>query len=273
MALILTGAFLTLNFYVVSILWPIQAQVLYSSDVMGIGWLTTATGGGALLGDIVSGLLIRPLKYHKWQVVFYACAGTIFTAALAAVTPSTKSMAAAFVVLSGFMVGAIEAVIYTLCPLTCEPEDLGLAFGLMASARTAIPTLAVAIYITVLNNKLAVYIPQFVSPAAVRAGLPISEIPQLLAGFTTGNFSSVPSATPQILAAASVAYQAAYTQTFKIIYLSTIPWGCTAIFFAFFCPDMGSKLTTFVGRRLHSKEISALAEKSHVEEGKHSDGE
>jgi hypothetical protein len=267
-ALIMCGAFVTLNFYNVSILWPMQATVVYQGSLLHIGWLTCATGGGALLGDLVSGCLIKPLGYHKYQIVFYSVCGATFTAALAVSNTGNKDTAAAFVVLSGFCVGAAEALVYTLCPLTCEPEDIGLAIGVMCSVRTFIPTISTAIYLSVLGNKLATYIPRYVIPAATEAGLPASELPALLQGLATGNFAGIADITPHIIEVATSGYQEAYIQTFRLIYLSSITWGCVAIGFSLLCPNMEHMLTDFVGRRLNGKEINALTEKENVKESK-----
>ena len=170
-ALTLAGAFCTLNFYTLNILWPMQASVLYTSSVIEVGWLTCATGAGAQVGQVVAGLLIRPLHNHRWQVVFYATMGTVFTAALSAATTNTRAMAATFVAFSGFSVGAIESVIYTLCPLTLAPEDIGLAIGVMLSVRLILPCISVAIYLTVLTNRLATNIPPLCGACRHRCGL------------------------------------------------------------------------------------------------------
>ena len=268
-ALVMAGAFTTLNFYTLNILWPMQASVLYTSSVIEVGWLTCATGAGAQIGQVVAGLLIRPLHNHRWQVVFYATVGTVFTAALSAATTDTKAMTATFVAFSGFSVGAIESVIYTLCPLTLAPEDIGLASGVMLAIRLILPTISVAIYLTVLSNKLATNIPHYVAPAAIAAGLPAAEVPLIIQGLTTGNFSNVPNITAGVISAAAVGFQEAYTQTFKVIYLSTLPWGAVAIFCAFFSPNLGSLMNDFVGRRLHGRDIPETEVKSVENEGEH----
>ncbi len=264
-ALVLAGAFITLNFYTLNILWPIQAAVLYPASAIGIGWLTCTAGAGAYIGQIIAGMLIRPVKYHRFQVIFYAVMGTAFTAAMGATTPHTRAMGAAFTFFSGFSVGAIEAVIYTLCPLTCAPEDIGLAIGTMLCVRLVVPSITVAIDLTVLTNKLATNIPKYVVPAAVGAGLPASDVGPLILALTTGDFSAVSNISSTVIAAATGGYQEAYTHTFKVIYLSTLAWGAVAILCACFTPDMGSHMTDFVGRRLHGRDIDAIETKKQAD--------
>ncbi|KAK6380418.1 hypothetical protein LTS17_005608 [Exophiala oligosperma] len=264
MGYIISAALITLNYYNISILWPMQSAVVYPTSIVGIGWLSTTTGGGALLGDLVACSLIRPLPKHRWQTVFYAVMGTIFTAGLAATDSGSRSMAVAFVILSCFAVGAIEAMAYTLAPLLCAPEDIGLALGVMLTARTFIPSISTAIYLSVLGSKLSTNIPKYVIPAATNAGLPASELPGLITGLGTGNFSGIAGITPGIISASTVAYQTAYTKTFKLIYLSTIAWGGAGIIFSLFSANMEAKLDDTVERRLHGKEITALTDKAPI---------
>ncbi|KAJ9646657.1 hypothetical protein H2204_000349 [Knufia peltigerae] len=189
-----------------------------------------------------------------------ACGSAAFTTALAAVTYKAQGMAVAFILLAGFGVGGIEGMVYTLSPLTCEPEDIGLAARVMLLIRTSGPCIATSICSTVLNNKLSVDIPKYVNTAATDARLPASEVPKLIAGLISGNFQGIPDLNSQILAAAEGGYRQAYTQAFRPIYLSTIAWGAIGILAAIFSPSMGNKLDDFIGRRLQGKEVIELTE-------------
>lgn len=72
----------------------------------------------------------------------------------------------------------------------------------------------VAVYSAVLTNKVkSVALPE-IAAAAVKAGLPESSIPELLAGFPS-NLASVPGITKQIMAAVAVAGAQGYADAFR----------------------------------------------------------
>jgi hypothetical protein len=102
---------------------------------------------------------------------------------------------AAFIVLGVFacpLVSFVDNITFPSVTLVVEPQDIGLASGVLGSIRACGGAVAQGIYVSVLLNKLAVYLPEFVSPTVLSAGLPSSSLPALFAGITTGNFSDVP---------------------------------------------------------------------------------
>ncbi|KAJ9643330.1 hypothetical protein H2204_002226 [Knufia peltigerae] len=266
---VFSGLFITVSFYLNSFPWPIAAAVLYPGSLLSVGWITTCVGAGILLGGILAGCFVKILGHHKWQMIIYNCIGASFWATMAAANPGNKSTSIAVVVLAHTGVGAVECIIYTLAMLLCDPEDLSLSFGVMASFRTLLAPVATAIYGSVLTYKLTINIPKYVIPVAIEQGLPASEIPPLIQGLSTGNPSVLKGIAPNIIAASFTAFQHAYTVTFRLIYLSCLSWGLLAIVFACFVPNMKNYFTDFVGKKLQGREIEALMEKqsnfSHLE--------
>ena len=47
-------------------------------------------------------------------------------------------------------------------------------------------------YTSILATELNTYLPRYVAPAALSAGLPKSDLKELLAGIPTGTYTSVP---------------------------------------------------------------------------------
>jgi hypothetical protein len=120
---------------------------------------------------------------------------------------------------------------------------------------------------TLLGNKSAVYIPQYVAPAAVDAGLPESSLPALFTGLTAGSFTSVPGISPSIIEAVIHATRAAYAKSFYVIYLSMLPFGVLLLVAAFFRPNVEDYLTNDVARKLqpnHAVENAKLDEEHAV---------
>lgn len=113
---------------------------------------------------------------------------------------------------------SVDNISFPGVTLVLEPQDIGLATGVMGSIRALGGAVAQALYVSVLTNKLNDYIPAYVAPAATEAGLPQSSLTQLFAGITAGSFVDVPGITDSIIAAVADALKLAYTEAFKIVF-------------------------------------------------------
>ncbi|KAI9812933.1 MAG: hypothetical protein M1827_004451 [Pycnora praestabilis] len=254
-SIIMTASVGAMLYYSLNVLWPTQVTALYGTGLLQIGWLSCAVGGGTLLGNIIGGLCCENLGHQKWQLVVAACMMTGFIGGLSASTADTIHMSTALVTLGSMAVGFMECSAFTTAPLCLEPEDIGLASGVLGSVRSALSTIATSIYVTILTNELGKNIPKYVVPAAIEAGLPESSVKDLIAGFTSGTFASVIDVTPDIIAKATVAYKEAYSKSFYVVYLATIAFGACAIVAALCSPNVESKFSMAVARRLHGKDI------------------
>lgn len=173
-----------------------------------------------------------------------------FVAALASLTPSDKNTGIALTVLGPFFVGFIELASLALAPLFCRAEDIGLASGLLASIRSAGGSVAVAVYSTILSNRLLRTIPENIIPAAESAGLPASQAMDLMAAYKGNNFTSF---SPAIQAAVAGAVPEAYAQAFKTVYLASLGFGGIAIIGCLFSKDATEHLTEKVERKMPGK--------------------
>jgi hypothetical protein len=248
-------------FYPLNLIWPQQITALYSKDPATIGWMSCAVGGGALLGQVFCGLFIKLLGRQKWQLVVVSSMMTAFIAGMAATNQHNKSMAVAFTLLGSFSLGYVENVCLTLATFVLDEKDMGLAIGILSSTRTWIAGIALAIYSSVLNNKLATLVPEKVTTAAEAAGLSTDAVPSLLKGFASGSFTDVPGLTPEILSVATDAYQTAFSNSVRTVYLISIVFGALAVGGAFFSPNTESRFDAGVARRMHGKDITQLEQK------------
>ncbi len=117
----------------------------------------------------------------------------------------------------------------------------------------------------ILTNEVSTNTVKDVVPALVNAGLPPSSVEGLLAALASGSTSAiaaVPGVTKKILAVAGVTLKEAYSESFKIVFLATIPFGVVALVAAFFAKDIDSRLTHDVVRRLDARGKSKAAEVS-----------
>jgi hypothetical protein len=186
----------------------------------------------------------------KIQVIVLACLATAFLGAQAALKVDGHTTFITLGVLGTFVIGWIDNIVFPGITMIYEAEDIGLATGILGSIRAVGGAVAQSLYVSILTTKVATYLPEYVVPAAVGAGLPASSIPALFAGITAGNFSAVPDITPEIIAATGAAVTHAYVSSFHIVFYAVIPFGCLLIFFGALTPNFEKYLTHDVARRL-----------------------
>lgn len=108
---------------------------------------------------------------------------------------------------------------------------------------------------TLLGTQSVKYLKEYIPPAAVSAGLPTSSLSSLFTALSTGDLSGVPGINLAIQIAAEKATQMAYSRTFRIVYLSMLPFGVCLIVAAVFSPNMEEYLTDEVPRRLQEGQV------------------
>lgn len=242
-------AFLDLaNWYTAVLLWPQQVQALFTTDISYAGWLSCTVASATALGQVCAGGIIRWGGNVRYWLIGTTFAMVGFVSALAALTPSHKSLGIALTILGPFNVGFIELASLSLAPLFCRSEDIGLASGLLASIRSAGGSIAVAVYTTILSNRLSSTIPEKIVPAATEAGLSASAVPDLLAAVPTRDFSAFSTAVQEAVAGA---LPFAYSEAFKTVYLASLGFGGIAIVGCLFSKDAQKHLTNKVERKMH----------------------
>jgi hypothetical protein len=118
----------------------------------------------------------------------------------------------------------VDNITFPGVTLVVEPQDIGLASRVLQFIRAPGGAIAQALYVSVLQNKVRVYLPKYVTPAALSAGLPSSSLPAIFGGITAGNFSGVPSIDPEIMEVVGAQATRAYIASFKIVFYVTIPF-------------------------------------------------
>lgn len=235
-------------YYSAVLLWPQQVRELFTQDVEYGGWLSCTVAASTALGQVCAGAIVKWGGNVRYWLIFSTFAMVGFVSALASLTPSDKGTGVALTILGPFMVGFIELASLALAPLFCAAQDIGLASGLLASIRSAGGSIAVAVYTTILNNRLTTTIPGKVIPAAEEAGLSSSRMSELLAAVKTRDFSAFPDAVGD---AVNAALPYAYAQAFKTVYLASLGFGAIAIVGCVFSKDAKKHLTSKVERKMH----------------------
>ena len=249
-AIVIVASVGAMVYYSLTILWPTIIGTVYTTDVVKIGLQSSVVGGGILLGQCFGGFALSYIPKVKWQLVICSTIGGAFVAALSSVSPDHHAMTIAFGVLGCFFIGWVDNITFPGVTLLWEAQDIGLATGVLGSIRALGGAIAQSIYVSILDNKMADYLPKYVIPAAENAGLPASEIPTLFSAITAGNLTIVPGMTPAIEAVVGAQVTRAYISSFKIVFFATIPFSALLITMSFLVPNMEQFLHHNVAKRL-----------------------
>jgi hypothetical protein len=149
-------------------------------------------------------------------------------------------------------VGFIENFSLALAPLFLKYADIGAALGLLASIRSAGFSIALPVYIAILNNRLFTTLPNIVGGVAVDAGLSPSKVPDLLSAISARTLDQMPGLTKPIAAAVITALPNAYAAAFKTVYLASLGFGAIAIVGSLLSKDARKHLTNKTERKMHA---------------------
>ncbi|KAF5257555.1 hypothetical protein FOXYS1_11912 [Fusarium oxysporum] len=249
----LVTGIMTLAGFFVYVLWPTIISALYTTDSIKVGWQSCVIGGGVVLGQAMSGLAIAYVPRLKIQCICAAALVMTFITSMCSLSPDRWANTIAFGLIACTAVGYIENVAVTCVTLLWEPQDIGLASGILGSIRALGGAIAQALYVSILSNELTRKMPEYVSPAATKLGLPTKSLPSLFEAINKGDYSDVPGINKAIIESVGDAVAKAYTNSLHYVFYATVPFSCIMLVAACLVPDAKKFLTYNVAKRLQDK--------------------
>ena len=132
------------------------------------------------VGFVIFGQTFATLRRTRWQYIFVVVMMTIFLGLNATANQHTPARAIVFVGLASVMIGATNCIGVLIVQLGARDEDFGLATGLVNSTRGIGGAVGVAIYSSLLANRVAATWARDIGKALVQAGLPTSSLAPFL---------------------------------------------------------------------------------------------
>lgn len=263
-------------YYGAAIVFPQVVNILYyqtgkiSRSEIGVyaGLLNMAF----VFAQSIHGFVVAATKGPKWAMIIAAIISAPLLSAASA-TLDDKPTTCALLFIGAFAMGIVESVSITTStfPLRSQ-EEIGQGGGLSGSIRNFTSAIAIAVYVSTLNNRLAVTIPDNVNPAATNLGLPASSIPSLVAAVTgTGAYDAVSGLTPAIQAAAQAAYRVAFRQAASTVFLVILAFSGPAIILACFTQNNDPATEHYVAGGLHTQQEGKDFNEQHGEKSQPSD--
>ncbi|KEF56729.1 uncharacterized protein A1O9_06919 [Exophiala aquamarina CBS 119918] len=251
-ALVVCAAIGAMIYYSSIVMWPTLIQAIwYQNDTRMVGYYSCFVGGGLITGQILGGLGHKYIPRTRIQMVVSSCVMVGFIGAMASSTPESLHRSCAFIFLGTVGAGYVESLSLSSIALVWDASDFGLVASVMGCIRTAAGAIATSIYPNILTNEFKKYLPRYVSEATLNKGLPADSLPALLEALTTGNFSTVPGITQEIIEAATYANKRAWARSSETVFLVTLAFGGLMLIASLFAPDVEVYLTDFVPRALH----------------------
>ncbi|CAK7199389.1 hypothetical protein SEUCBS139899_002068 [Sporothrix eucalyptigena] len=149
----------------------------------------------------------------------------------------------------------IKGITSNMTPLCLEPEDIGLAIGMLGSIRTDLSSIATAVYTAILSEKLTTNIPKYTGAVVATTGMSEQTLEEILTGLAAGQ-ESFPDINPTEVAEVASEYQTAYAKSFQILYLVSLAFSVISVIAAIFTPDLKHRFTNEAARRLHGADIN-----------------
>ncbi|ROT41715.1 trichothecene efflux pump [Sodiomyces alkalinus F11] len=239
-------------YYSLTVLWPVIIGSIYTTDSMEIGWQSSVVGGGMLLGQSIAGFCISYVPKVKYQTITASAISLAFMTSMITISEDRWAVTIALGTVVCTAIGFVENISFPGVTLLWEAQDIGLATGILGSIRGMGGAVAQALYGSVLNNELAKRMPEAIGQAATEAGLPESSVESLLVSMGAGDFSAVPGITDSVISAVTSASKMVYTESFRMVFYTTIPFSVVLLLSSILVPNMEKYLSQNVAKKLQS---------------------
>lgn len=198
----------------------------------------------------------------------------IFTAGiigLATIQPNDNFSQLAFAALAGIGFGAPLILIISGVQLSTPHHLIATATAVTTSSRAVAATVFTAIYAAAFSSRIGSKLPDYISTAAIRAGLPTTSLKAFVGAFLSKDQSAltqITGITPAVITAAVVASKQAFADSVRVVYIIAVPFGCVACILCLFLGDMRKTMNYHVDapvENLHAKNYgSASRRESHL---------
>jgi hypothetical protein len=128
----------------------------------------------------------------------------------------------------GLGIGSMGVVIPVLSTVCTPNRYIATSVAIGTSLRGLGGSIGTVAFSQIYNSKLKVNLPNDIGAATVAAGLPLNSVPdfiQALLSRNTALLQTIPGVNPEILGAASQEVARAYSDSFRVVWLSLIPFG------------------------------------------------
>ncbi|KAK1500815.1 trichothecene efflux pump [Colletotrichum tamarilloi] len=264
-SLVACATFSSMVFYALTVLWPFVIGKVFNKDSDTVAWSASLLPFGATLG--IASTAVPSLRGERFRKQCMVASG-VALALMAPLCTIWFDIRHGLIVLAGicasFALGHIVAVAITGVTLVWEPQDIGLASGVLGSMCSLGCAFARALVTLLLRKKLEEELTKSVTPVVLDAILPGPILKQLA---TTIREQATMNGKTNLTAFTSVsilsrfaitnAIQAGYSYSLRSIFLAIIPFSAILLIAACFVPNLDQFNTLKVARSLQGPDGNA----------------
>lgn len=226
---------------------PQEIIYLFTSDAILTGVYSLPFNGATIVGGIVAALIMSRTKEAKPIILGSFVCLIVGNCILLVVKPHINFAAWFFpTALLGLSVGIQTSLLLVVVTL-CTPDGL-IAAGasIVSSTRAFGGSIGVVIFSQIFAAKVKHYVPLEVAEQTIKAGLPPTSVTALIEAIFARNIAlleKVPGVTPLIIATAEAAVADGYSQSFRYVWYSLLPFAVVSTGVAFFLKSTKAQMT------------------------------
>ncbi|KAF7593965.1 hypothetical protein BBP40_010472 [Aspergillus hancockii] len=245
------------------IMYPGQVVHIFgtSLDTEETSWMTSTAAFGIWAGILILGSFFHIVKHARLQLIIGSVWVTAFLGAMSSVTQTKKTEAIVFSIFTGFVIGWGEDVAMLLAQCISPDDELGVAFAVVASARTIFGSIFTAAFVALYTNKLPGKLQEHLVPAVLDGGLPESSIRDLLAAVATSSqqaIAAVPGMTDALIKTTNQGVADSYAASYAYVYYFAVALGVVSIIASACAKDFDPYLTDHVPHQIYHKKDAAV---------------
>ncbi|KAK5049568.1 hypothetical protein LTR84_004497 [Exophiala bonariae] len=227
-----------LVFFAVNAFMAYEVSVLYDSDTMRVALHFSVTL--FVYSLCVIGPAIYCYKTRRVRVLAMSGFACFLTGNICMATLGLGSAKAAwgYPVFFGAGLAICITVLLTAAQLSAPPELIAITSGLMISVRSLGGAVGLAIYTAAFNSKLSETAGKKIANAVLPLGLPSSSLSLLILDILTGNIGGlpdIPGISPQIIQAGVLAFQQAFAESIRAVWITAACFTAAALVGEFLC--------------------------------------
>lgn len=236
---IIGGVFLLgMAFYSSAVLWPQQVSMLYTTNLIHVGWYCSTVGiAGAIAGPI-AGWIFAKAPSSRLVLTGTVLMMAVASGAQAIVTPDSNIASTAITALIGASVAGATVVSTTMIQLGVSHEFIGIATGLAITMRSVGGSIGTVIYSSVLSSRFQDYLASDVANPLAQAGVSPEEIPAIIQAMLAGATEMLSNLSPEILTIAADGIKEAFAGALRTVYLVSIAFGVLGVVCVSFSADV-----------------------------------
>lgn len=216
---------------------PQQIAYVFTNDPILAGWYNVPIGFGACIGGALLGPLIPRIQHVPWQFLAANVVQALSCGLLAIVTPNRIAGGIVIQVISNIPFTWIIVLSYTTVGLHVPQREIGLAYGLLGAIRYLGGAVGSTIFNTILNAKVAYYVPIRVARAVVPLGYPTKDISLLIQALSSHVPAKLAPFPSDVVAVAADAMRWGYSDAFCWVWYASVPFFVVACILSPFVLD------------------------------------